>query len=166
MHPFFEQTLHLLDTELARIQTAFARLAEDFIWEKPKHYMNSIGNLCLHLAGNERQNIVSGIGGTPFIRSRSNEFFAEDGYTADELCKMLTSIREQSRMILQPLTEQDFAKNIRIEYPPNSNVSSYTKPLLQLVYHTTAHYSFHTGQIILLTKFFQTGEENLLQWQH
>lgn len=128
--------------------------------------MNSIGNLCLHLAGNEQQNIVSGIGGKPFTRSRSNEFLAEDGYTADELCEMLTSIREQSRAILQPLTEQDFAKNIRIEYSPNSNMASYTKPLLELVYHTTAHYSFHTGQIVLLTKFFQTGEENLLQWQH
>lgn len=166
MHPFFEQTLRLLDTELARIKKACARLPEDAIWEKPKHYMNSVGNLCLHLAGNERQNIVSGIGGKPFTRSRSAEFLAEGGYTAIELCELLTSIREQSRAILQPLTEHDFAKNIYIEYPSHSNMASYTKPLMQLVYHTTAHYSFHTGQIVLLTKFFQTGEENLLQWQH
>lgn len=62
MHPFFKQTLRLMDIELERIQMSFARLSEDDIWKKPRNMMNRIGNLCLHLAGNEHQNIVSGIG--------------------------------------------------------------------------------------------------------
>lgn len=146
-----------MDTELERIHTSFARLTDDEIWRKPKHFMNSIGNLCLHLAGNEYQNIVCGIGKKPFNRMRSQEFLADGGFSSVELSELLTTTREQSREILQSLTDEAFATVVQIDYPND---------LLDLVYHTAAHYSYHTGQIILLTKLFQHGEEHVLQWKH
>lgn len=166
MHPFIKQTLYFMDTELARIHTSLSRLSDDDVWKKPRYSMNSVGNLCLHLAGNEYQNIVSGIGKNPFIRTRSAEFLANGNFSIQELSEKLTTTREQSRAILQMLTEEDFATIVNIHYPFDQAMKSYEKPLLDLVYHTATHYSYHTGQIVLLTKFFQNGEEHVLQWRH
>lgn len=166
MHPFLKQTLHLMDTELERIQMSLQRLPEEKLWKRPKPFLNSVGNLCLHLAGNEYQNIVSGIGKRSFIRERSEEFLANGGFSALELHDKLSSVREQSQAILHTVTEEDFALIIHIHYPLDRTMNAYQKPLLDLVYHTAAHYSYHTGQIVLLTKLFQSGEEHLLQWRH
>ncbi|WP_280209032.1 DinB family protein [Brevibacillus sp. AY1] len=166
IHPFFKQTLHLLDTELERIEKAVNRLPEEMIWRKLRGSTNSIGNLILHLAGNEYQNMVSGIGRKPFIRERSAEFLAEGGHTAAGLLEWLKEVREQTRSELQGLTAEDFEREVHICYPPDSGIASYSRPLMELVYHTTAHYSYHTGQIVYMAKLLQEGEERLLQWNH
>ena len=50
---------------------------------------NSIGNLLLHLSGNIRQWIVSGVGGAPDARQRSAEFAAREGADAAALMERL-----------------------------------------------------------------------------
>jgi uncharacterized damage-inducible protein DinB len=166
MNLFIRQTLNLLDTELDRIKAALERLPEELVWKKMRKSTNSIGNLCLHVAGNEYQNIVSGIGQKPFIRERSAEFLSEGGFTASELLDELTSVREQTRIELKSITPNEFEKEIVISYPPETGIASYTSTLLEIVYHTTAHYSYHTGQIVYVTKLMQKGDEHLLKWRH
>jgi uncharacterized damage-inducible protein DinB len=166
MHLFFRQTLHLLDTELDRVKKALERLPEPLVWKKVRESTNSIGNLCLHLAGNEYQNMVSGIGQKPFIRERSAEFRAEGGLTSAELLNLLTRVREQTRNELQFLTPDDFDREVTIYYPPEAGIASYTRTLLEIVYHTTSHYSYHTGQIVYMTKLLQDGDKHLLKWKH
>lgn len=166
MHIFYEQTLHLLDTELDRIRKALERLPEELVWKKVRSSTNSIGNLCLHLAGNEYQNIVSGIGEKPFIRERSAEFLAVDSFTSAELIEHLTQVREQARREIQLLSEADFYKEVRITYPPEAGIAPYTKTVMELLYHTASHYSYHTGQIVYMTRILQDGDERLLKWNH
>lgn len=166
MHLFFKQTLNLMDTELARIKMALERLPEDRVWKKMRGSTNSVGNLCLHLAGHEYQNMISGIGQNPFIRERSAEFLADGEYSSGELLEKLTGIREQTRGILSSLTADDLEREVFIEYPPDSGIESYSRTIIELVYHTTAHYSYHTGQIVYMTRILQDGDDRLLKWNH
>lgn len=166
MHLFFKQSLYLLDTELDRIKKALDRLPEEGVWKRVRGSTNSIGNLCLHLAGNEYQNMVSGIGQKPFIRERSAEFIAEGGIASAEILDRLITVRMQTRLELEKLTADDLEKEVMIHYPPEAGIPSYSRTVLELVYHTSAHYSYHTGQIVYMTKLLQEGDEHLLQWRH
>ncbi|MED4583585.1 DinB family protein [Brevibacillus choshinensis] len=166
MHLFYKQTLNLLDTELDRIKKALDRLPEELVWKKGRDSTNSIGNLCLHLAGNEYQNVVSAIGGKPFVRERSAEFLAVGTYTSEELQNHLFRVREQSREEIERLSEEDFHREVTIVYPPGAGIASYQKTILEILFHTTSHYSYHTGQIVYMTRLLQDGDERLLRWKH
>ncbi len=63
---------------LPRIAGCLAQLSDDDIWWRPNEASNSIGNLVLHICGNMRQWIISGLGGAPDLRERDKEF-AERG---------------------------------------------------------------------------------------
>ncbi|MDR7315839.1 DinB family protein [Brevibacillus nitrificans] len=166
MHQFYKQTLQLLDTELDRIHVALDRLSHERIWKKGRESTNSIGNLCLHLAGNEYQNVVSAIGNKPFVRERSAEFLAMGSYTSAQLRERLFDVRAQSRQVIEKLTEEDFHREVTIAYPPGAGIASYQKTIMELLYHTASHYSYHTGQIVYMTRILQEGDEHLLRWKH
>src|SRR4026209_1187126 len=59
---------------LPKIRAAVETLSEADLWWRPNEASNSIGNLMLHLTGNIRQWIVSGVGGAPDRRDRAAEF--------------------------------------------------------------------------------------------
>src|SRR6266516_2599291 len=69
---------------LPKIRAAVERLSEEDTWWRPNEASNSVGNLMLHLAGNIRQWIVSGVGGVPGVRDRSAEFARRDPPPRDE----------------------------------------------------------------------------------
>lgn len=116
MSPFVQQILRLMNTELDRIEESINRLSDIHFWTRLRENTSSIGNLCVHLAGNEYQNIVSGIGGKPFIRERSSEFAGNDGMKGKELIIYLRDIRKQSEEILNKLTDIQLEKDVRIKY--------------------------------------------------
>jgi len=66
--------LHLNDDYMPKIAKCLEVLSEQDVWWRAHETNNSVGNLLLHLAGNVRQWIVSGIGGQPDKRQRSLEF--------------------------------------------------------------------------------------------
>jgi uncharacterized damage-inducible protein DinB len=163
---FIDMTLNFLDKELEKNQLALSRISDKALWKKLREGTNSVGNLCLHLAGNEYHNIVSSIGGYPYVRERSAEFLAEGGYTCRELTEYLSTVREKSREVLTSLSEDDLGREIIISYPPGAGINSYSKQMMELLYHVTVHYAYHTGQIVYLTRLNQEGNENLLKWKH
>jgi len=57
-----------------RIDRCLSLLTEEEIWWRPNAASNSAGNLVLHLCGNVRQWIISGLGGAPDVRVRDKEF--------------------------------------------------------------------------------------------
>ncbi|MFD0676115.1 MULTISPECIES: DinB family protein [unclassified Paenibacillus] len=163
---FIPMTLNLLDKELEKIQLALTRISDEVLWKKLREGTNSVGNLCLHLAGNEYHNIVNSIGGYPYIRERSAEFLAEGGYTCKELSEHLNAVREKSREILGTLSEEDLHREVTVYYPPDAGIASSNRQLMELLYHVTVHYSYHTGQIMYMTRIFQVENVNILRWKH
>src|SRR5204863_4458273 len=68
-----------------KLRLAVEALPPDRLWWRPNEQSNSVGNLLLHLAGNIRQWIVSGVGGAPSARDRAQEFGAREGPAAEAL---------------------------------------------------------------------------------
>jgi uncharacterized damage-inducible protein DinB len=135
---------------LPKIRLSVEQLSEDDLWWRPNPASNSVGNLILHLAGNVRQWIVSGIGGAPDDRHRDEEFQADGGYSGPKLLAHLEKALEEVGVVLEGLDPEDLLETRTIQ-GIDTNV-------LDAVYHVVEHFSTHTGQIVYLTKL-RTGQD-------
>jgi len=131
-----------------KIQRCLDVLPAEALWRRDDASENSIGNLLLHLSGNVRQWIVSGVGGAPDARQRSAEFDALHGSASEILRGLLDTVREADQ-VLASLDEASLGERRRIQ---GRDVN-----VLDAVYHVVEHFSMHTGQIILLTKRYAPG---------
>lgn len=165
-----EAVIEDMDKQLERIVKSLDPLDDSLVWSRPKDTMNSIGNLCLHLAGNERMNVISAIGDRPFIRERSKEFTTEGGISKEELIRHLTDTRAEAKNILARLTEKDLDREVAIHYgledwnrmlrvQAEEGETYEVKVVGKLLVAVAAHYGYHAGQIVLLSKLQKdTGE--------
>jgi uncharacterized damage-inducible protein DinB len=128
-----------------KIIACINELDEGDIWASPNENLNSIANLILHLCGNIRQYIISSLGVTEDIRERELEFSARDGYTTQELKAKLEDAVEQATAVIQGTTCEELLRERITQGVAYTGVG--------IIIHVTEHYSYHTGQIILLTKF-------------
>src|SRR5258705_13306373 len=77
---FIAQSRRYLASEYpAKIQRCLDVVPAEAIWRRDDDASNSIGNLLLHLSGNIRQWIVSGVGGAPDARQRRGAGGARGG---------------------------------------------------------------------------------------
>ncbi len=133
-----------------QIETCLGKLNEEQVWARGSENENAVGNLVLHLCGNVRQWIVSGVGGAPDIRDRDAEFAARAGATAAELAERLRATVSQAEAELKTVTSERLAERVAIQ--------KYEMPVLEAIYHVVEHFSLHTGQIIFATKLL-TGSD-------
>jgi uncharacterized damage-inducible protein DinB len=147
---FLAQSRRYLASEYpAKIQRCLDVLPADAIWRRDDEESNSIGNLLLHLSGNIRQWIISGVGGAPDARQRRAEFDARDGDDATALMGHLLATVREADDVLASLDAERLAETRTIQ---GRDVK-----VLGAVYHVVEHFSMHTGQIILLAKRFAPG---------
>jgi uncharacterized damage-inducible protein DinB len=133
-----------------RIQDCLARLTPEQLWARGSENENAVGNLVLHLSGNVRQWIGSGVAGLPDHRQRDTEFDTRGGMAPVELAELLkTRVFDAAGMIrgvpAARLTERITAQG-------------YDVTVLEAIAHVVEHFSQHTGQVILLTKML-TGKD-------
>ena len=64
----------IIEEGYTRIEKCMNQLSTEDIWYTPNENSNSMANLVMHLNGNVRQYIVSGIGGVRDNRQRGLEF--------------------------------------------------------------------------------------------
>ena len=63
---FLERSRYYLCREYpTKIRAAVEAMPADRLWWRPNEQTNSVGNLLLHLSGNVRQWMLSGVGGQP-----------------------------------------------------------------------------------------------------
>ncbi len=147
---FLERSRYYLAKEYpAKIRLAVSPLSDEMVWRRVNAGSNSIGNLLLHLSGNVRQWIVSGIGGQPDSRFRASEFTATGGHSVRELLDRLEATTADADGVLARLTEADLSRSVVIQGRETT--------VLGAVYHVVEHFSTHTGQIILLAKMYAPG---------
>jgi hypothetical protein len=79
------------------------QLEETQLWYRPNKKCNAIGNLVLHLVGNLRQWILSGIDNQPDTRNRPAEFNAESGYSKVQLRDLLKKTVEQCCKVIEKM---------------------------------------------------------------
>jgi hypothetical protein len=98
----------------------------------------------LHLAGNVRQWVVSGVGGAPDTRDRPAEFSARDGGSAEQLLARLEAVLTEADAVIAGLTPDDLTQRRTIQ---GRDVS-----VMAAVYSAVQHFSTHLGQIIMIAK--------------
>jgi uncharacterized damage-inducible protein DinB len=147
---FLARSRHYLGTEYRiKLRAAVESMPADALWWRANATSNSVGNLLLHLSGNVRQWIVSGVGGAPDARHRASEFEATEGGDAATLLAALISTLDEVDAVLATLTPEDLASTRVIQ---GRDVT-----VLDAIYHVTEHFSFHLGQIVLLAKMHAPG---------
>lgn len=134
----------LMTAYLPRIERCLERLSDADIWWRAGEESNSIGNLLLHLSGNVRQWIVSGVGGRPDGRARQEEFDERRLLPRAELLGRLKETLAETDAVLAAIEPSQLLESRHIQ---GCDVT-----VLEAVYHVVEHFSMHTGQIILLTK--------------
>jgi uncharacterized damage-inducible protein DinB len=135
---------------LPKIERCLEQLSDEDVWWRANPESNSIGNLILHLAGNVRQWIVSGIGGAVDERVRQQEFDERSGITRAELLTRLKQVLKDADGALAALDPSLLLEHRQIQ---GNDVQ-----LLEAIFHVVEHFSMHTGQIILLTKMLKGSD--------
>lgn len=142
---FVDQARKFLGAEyLPKVERCLEQLSDEQIWWRANEQSNSIGNLLLHLSGNARQWIVSGLGGADDARERQSEF---DERRLIPRIELLAIVRQTLAEVDAVLASFDQGKLLD-QYP----IQGTTVSALEAIFHVTEHFSMHTGQIILLTK--------------
>jgi hypothetical protein len=127
-----------------RIQDCLGRLTSDQVWSRGSENENAVGNIVLHLCGNLRQWIGSGIGGKPDIRVRDREFAARGDIDPADPAERLRSGVEDATGIISGVTTERLIEKVKIQ--------NYDVTVLEAIYHVVEHFAQHTGQIIFATK--------------
>ena len=135
---------YLRDDYLPKIERCLEQLNDEQVWWRANEQSNSIGNLILHLSGNARQWIVSGLGGASDARVRSQEFAERRSIPRLEL---LATLRQTLKDVDAVLASFD-----PIRLSERYAIQGTAVTALEAIFHVTEHFSMHTGQIILLTK--------------
>jgi len=145
-----DRARYYLGTEYrTKLHRAVEALPPDALWWRPNDSSNSVGNLIVHLVGNMRQWIVSGIGRVPPSRNRAAEFAMRDGPSASQLLQDLDRALIEVDEVLSTLSAADLVERRVIQ---GREVTGF-----DAVLHVVEHFSMHLGQIILLAKMLAPG---------
>jgi hypothetical protein len=148
---FLERSRYYLCTEYpAKIRAAVEAMPADRLWWRPNEQCNSVGNLLLHLSGNVRQWIVSGVGGEADVRKRNLEFAARGGAGAAEMLAMLDGTLSEADAVLRAVLPSELLTRRSIQGRETT--------VLEAIYHVVEHFAGHTYQIIWIVKSVEPGK--------
>ena len=109
--------------------------------------MVSVTNLVLHLCGNVGQWINATLGNTIDLRDRDKEFAVRSVIPATQLLNRLNETLDEAVKVISGLNAEDLEKVY--------GVQGYRESGTGIVLHVVEHFSYHVGQITLLTKLMR-----------
>ena len=133
-----------LDDALRVIQHCVNQLTDDQVWWRSSESMNSVANLMLHLCGNLRQWIVSGVGGAADIRERQREFDQRSSARKTDLMQQIESAVVDAKMALSGTPAEELLRVRRIQ---GNDVTG-----MQAIFHAASHFRGHTQEIVHMTR--------------
>ncbi len=128
-----------------RIYKCLSMIDEKDLWRSPNEGIPTIGNMILHLCGNARQWILSGIGGRPDNRDRDQEFIIQSKIKKSELVFLLENLKVNLKQTIREMDPKTIDKKYLIQ---GFDVTGFS-----VLVHVIEHFSYHTGQITTLTKW-------------
>ena len=149
-HFVHEFEIRVFEESYARIYKCLTMLNEKQLWSSPNSTIPSAGCQIMHLCGNARQWILSGLGELPDNRDRDQEFIVQENIRKSDFIFLLENLKSQLNRYFQELTEENLEEIYSIQ---GFNVTGFSA-----IAHVMEHFSYHTGQITLLTKI-HTGKE-------
>jgi hypothetical protein len=116
---------------LGRIEICLTELPPRAMWARDSENENAVGNLLLHLEGNVRQWILSGVGAGPDIRDRASEFSARAGAHASELFAKLHGTVGEAVDLIRSLPHPRLAEEV--DHSPDQALHWKRSRFLQLL---------------------------------
>lgn len=138
----------VINESIVRIKKCLEMIDEEYLWKSPNDNIMTIGSSVLHVVGNSRQWILSGIFKEDDFRQRDWEF-EQHSISIKELVVKLDKLKNDLLKSLEELSESHLTTNMEIQGFKVTGLSS--------IVHVIEHFSYHTGQITLLTKLY-SGE--------
>ena len=146
----------VFDQCMVKVSHCLDQLTEEQLWWRPREEMNSIGNLLLHLTGNIRQWVVSGLGTAKDIRDRPAEFSQRVPIPKAVMLDQLARVITEAKSALAQRTAAEMLVTRRIQ---EFDVTGW-----QALFDCVPHFKGHTQEIILLTRL-QLGNAYKFHWQ-
>jgi uncharacterized damage-inducible protein DinB len=147
----------LLEDYFVKIAAAVDALDDELVWRRPNESSNSVGNLLLHMSGNVRQWIVSGVGGAEDTRDRASEFAARGSVSKAELIDLVKTTLDEADAALAKLEGECAAANSDAPLRRVCMPQAYEVTAFDAIFHVVEHFSYHTGQIIFAAKWLAEG---------
>jgi uncharacterized damage-inducible protein DinB len=148
----------LLEDYFVKIAAAIDALDDEQVWRRPNESSNSIGNLLLHLAGNVRQWIISGVGAAEDTRDRASEFAACGTVSKGELIELVKATLDQADAVLARIEDVCAIANSDAPLQRVCKPQAYETSVFDAIFHVVEHFSYHTGQIIFAAKWLAEGQ--------
>ena len=133
-----------LAAALLKIKHCTDQLSDNQLWWRPSETMNSIANLLLHLVGNVRQWIVSGVGGVADTRERQQEFDERSQIPKIEVVQRLEDVVAESKTVLSAVTADELLRVRRIQ--------GFDVTGIQAILESVAHFRGHAQEIVHMTR--------------
>jgi len=153
---FIDQVRGGLATSLDKIQHCVDQLSEEDVWWRPFESHNSPANILLHLSGNLRQWLISGVGEHPDVRNRAQEFAERGSIPKSELLGRLAQTINEADDVLAGLHADQLLATRRIQ--------GFEETVLSALLDTLGHLRGHTQELIYITRL-RRGEAYQFHWQ-
>ena len=134
----------LFEESQLRLERCLNELSETDIWWRPNENSNSVGNLVLHLCGNARQWILTGLGGATDQRKRQAEFDERGPVSRAELIQKVQQLMSEINVVLDRLTPADIERPIVVQ--------GFNETGMSILIHVVEHFSYHVGQMAYIVK--------------
>ena len=153
-----------MSKSLENINTCVAQLSEDQMRCRGGEHENSVVNLLVHLEGNIRQWILSGVAQYPDDRDRDVEFALDIQTSGTKAMAALTMTVTEARAVIEGSNATRLMETLSgpvegvqaIEGVPPVHQewpsATQSETVLVAIAHVFSHFEYHTGQIVLLTK--------------
>lgn len=145
-----EFKIRVFEESYSRISKCLGMLSQEELWAAPNENTVSVGCLVKHLLGNAKQWIISGVFGEDDLRDRDAEFIPEPEKSAEDLLSLMQNLQREIETKLPQLTEAHLLQEGTIQGFETTGFSA--------MVHVIEHFSYHTGQISLLTKLFRNQD--------
>lgn len=152
---FLNAARETLAEGLQKIEHCLAQLTDQQVWWRPDSTaaatnktaaaeMNSIANLMLHLTGNLRQWIISGVGGAKDVRNRPLEFSDRTVRSKTEVLTRLKTTVAEADAVIAKLSADQLAERRRIQ--------GFETNVTAAIFNTISHFRGHVQEIIHITR--------------
>jgi hypothetical protein len=142
--------VRLIQQYSPRVERCVEELTEEEVWWRQHETNNSVGNLILHLTGNLRQFILSGVGDIKDTRNKDKEFSERQRIPKEEL------IRGLKQALLD--ADETLARLDTSRLLESTTVQNRDRRIFEVIAVVVDHFALHCGQIIYITKL-KTGKD-------
>ncbi len=133
-----------LERNLSQISRCAGLLSVEQLWWRANENCNAVGNLIIHLTGNVSQWITGGVAGRQVQRARAAEFAQRDPLPRDDIVARLDAAVHEGVRVIRECGPERLAERRWIQ--------SYDVTVQAAIFHVVEHFSWHTGQIVHMTK--------------